>query len=136
MPGLRVDPLVSAPAQRAGAASPSFPNTSPHATMKTRFASFILVGSLALIAGLAVPRASSDEINNNSNVITPVPAPADPAPVVVTPTVERYLVIDTSRVPVGGPQRAAATLESILNEHAAQGWRLKETMPPFIILVQ
>jgi hypothetical protein len=66
--------------------------------MKTRFTPTILVGSFAVLAGFAIPRANSNEAPNNAAT-----ALGTPAQVVVTPALERYLVLDTSRVPVGGP---------------------------------
>jgi hypothetical protein len=94
--------------------------------MKTPFTTLVLTACAALLAGFAIPHAASVEV---------VTAPAAAAPLSAA-AAEQYLVLDTSRVPVGGPQRAGATLESILNDYGAQGWRVRTTMSPFIILAR
>jgi len=98
----------------------------PLTAMKTPFTTLVLVACAALLAGFAIPRAASVEV---------APAPAVAAPLSAA-AAEQYLVLDTSRVPVGGPQRAGATLESILNDYGAQGWRVRTTMSPFIIFAR
>jgi hypothetical protein len=93
--------------------------------MKTSSLTIVVVALAALLVGIALPPLRSVEL------------PATPAvPQVSSPPAEQYLVVDTSRVPVGGPQRAGPTLETILNEYGAQGWRVRTAMPPFIILAR
>lgn len=92
--------------------------------MKTPFTTLVAVACVALLAGFAIPRLGSVEVAT---------APAVP---LSAPLPEQYLVLDTSRVPVGGPQRSGATLETILNDYGSQGWRVRTTMPPFIIFAK
>ena len=59
---------------------------------------------------------------------------AAPAPVVVVPTAATYTVLDITRINLGRNQDPAQTLEAILNELAAEGWRVVTTAGSFIIL--
>ena len=57
-------------------------------------------------------------------------------PVVISATVHPYKVIDMGKVAVGGNLTSAQTLEAILNEFGAQGWRVVTTSGSFVILTQ
>jgi hypothetical protein len=94
--------------------------------MKTPYTTLVLVAAAALLAGFAIPRAGSVEV-----VATPAPVPLTAAG-----AAEQYLVLDTSRVPVNGPQHASGTLEAVLNDYGSQGWRVRTTIPPFIIFAR
>jgi hypothetical protein len=94
--------------------------------MNTRITNYLIVAFAALLVGAAIPRLSSVEL----------PATAPVQPLVSSPPAEQYLVVDASQVPVGNPKRAAPTLETILNDYGAQGWRVRTAMPPFIILAR
>jgi hypothetical protein len=50
--------------------------------------------------------------------------PAQPVPVVVQPTIAQYKVIDIGQITVPPRGSPAASLENLLNDLAAQGWRL------------
>ena len=94
--------------------------------MKTRISNYLIIAVAALLVGAALPRLSSIDL----------PATTPAQPLVTSPPAEQYLVIDSSRVPVGSPQRAGPTLEGMLNDYGTQGWRVRTTMPPFIILAR
>ena len=57
-----------------------------------------------------------------------------PVPVVITPTDAVYKVIDVSRISVGSGQTPASTLENVLNDAAAQGWKVVTVSNSFLIL--
>ena len=59
-----------------------------------------------------------------------VPAP-QPAPAVAGAS---YKVIDISQIPVGNGMAAAQTLEALLNDLAAKGWRVVAISGNLIIL--
>ncbi len=57
-----------------------------------------------------------------------------PIPVVITPRQLQYKVVDTARIVPGANQSVAGTIENILNEAAAQGWKLVSISGSLIIL--
>lgn len=61
------------------------------------------------------------------------PAPAAP----LSPSaLEQYRVIDANRIPVASARVAPATLEQVLNELGAEGWRVRTAMGTSIILAR
>jgi hypothetical protein len=58
----------------------------------------------------------------------------DPVPVVITPRVNQYRVIDISKINVPAGGSSAAILESMLNELGSQGWVLVTASGSLIIL--
>ena len=62
------------------------------------------------------------------------PQQTPPVPVVITPTDAAYKVIDVTRISVGSGQTPASTFENVLNESAAQGWKLVTVSNSFIIM--
>ena len=62
------------------------------------------------------------------------PQQTPPVPVVIAPTDAAYKVIDITRISVGSGQTPASTLENVLNDFAAQGWKLSSVSNSFIIL--
>lgn len=61
-------------------------------------------------------------------------AATTPVPVVITPSVVRYQVIDLGKIVLPANGTEAAILERLLNEHAAQGWHVVATTGTLIIL--
>ena len=59
-----------------------------------------------------------------------------PVPVIVNLAPQQYRVIDIGRFAVANGQTPAGTLEAILNEMGAQGWKAVTTSGTFIILMQ
>lgn len=57
-----------------------------------------------------------------------------PVPVVITPSVVRYQVIDLGKIVLPANGTEAAILERLLNEHAAQGWHVVATTGTLVIL--
>jgi hypothetical protein len=57
-------------------------------------------------------------------------------PVVISPTSHPYKVIDMGKVNIAVNQTPAGTLEIILNELGAQGWKVVTTSGSFVILTQ
>jgi hypothetical protein len=101
-------------------------HTHPIDLMKTSPANIAMIALAALLVGFAIPQLSSVEVPQTTTIV----------PQVNAPPVEQYLVVDTSRVPVGSAGKAAPTLEAILNEAGAQGWRVRSTLPPFVIFAR
>lgn len=95
----------------------------PPPSMKTPYSSLVLVLIAAAVMAFVIPRVDSVEV-------------APPVPVTTMPVQEQYLVVDGSRIPVGGPQRAGGTLETVLNDFGSQGWQVRTTMSNFIILAR
>ena len=58
----------------------------------------------------------------------------DPVRVVITPTQIQYRVLDLAHIAPGTNLSSAQTLEQILNELGAQGWKVVTTSGSFIIL--
>ncbi len=56
-----------------------------------------------------------------------------PGPAGITPGGAQYKVIDIAQIPVANNQTPAGTLEIVLNELAAQGWRVVTTSGTLII---
>lgn len=83
----------------------------------------LLCLALGITAAMAVV---VDPPNSNAQQQAPVP-------VVITPTGAQYKVIDIAQIPVGNNQTPAATLEVLLNELAAQGWKVVTTSGTLII---
>lgn len=59
-----------------------------------------------------------------------------PLPVIVNPAPKQYRVIDIGRINVGLGQTPVATLEAILNEMGAHGWKVVATSGSFVIMMQ
>ena len=58
----------------------------------------------------------------------------DPVPVVIAPVQLQYKVIDLGRIAPGANMAASDTLELILNQMAAQGWKVVTSSGSFLIL--
>lgn len=78
---------------------------------------------LAVTAALAMSRLESVEV-------------VQPFPTVTAPPPEQYRVIDTSTIPVANRQSGPGTLENVLNQLGAEGWRVRTTMGSTIILAK
>ena len=59
-----------------------------------------------------------------------------PVPVVINPAPRQYRVIDISQIAVANGRTASGTLEAILNEMGAQGWRVVTTSGSLVIMMQ
>ena len=57
-----------------------------------------------------------------------------PIPVVIAPRQLQYRVVDTAHILPGANQTVAGTIENLLNEAAAQGWKLVTISGSLIIL--
>ncbi len=62
------------------------------------------------------------------------PQQTPPLPVVIAPSGAAYKVVDVTRISVGSGQTPASALENVLNDFAAQGWKLVNVSNSFIIL--
>ena len=62
------------------------------------------------------------------------PLESGPVPVVITPTRLQYKVLDLGRIAPGANMAASDTLEGILNQMAAQGWKVVSSTGSFLIL--
>ena len=60
--------------------------------------------------------------------------PQAPIPVVIQPTITQYRVIDISQIAVAPRESPAAMLEGMLNQMAAQGWKLVTVSGSIIIM--
>lgn len=60
----------------------------------------------------------------------------DPVSVIVNPSPKQYRVIDIQRIIVGLGQAPVATLEAVLNQMGAQGWKVVATSGSFVIMMQ
>jgi hypothetical protein len=97
-------------------------NERPLYSMKTpQTMPFVL---LAVTAVLLLGRVGSGE----------APRPATTT-VIASPT-EQYRVIDASQIPIANRQNAPGTLETVLNELGADGWRVRTAMGSSIILAR
>jgi hypothetical protein len=94
--------------------SPFIPMNTPQKT---------LLAVLAITAALALGRLESVEPTRTVTTIT-------------APAVEQYRVLDASQIPIANRQNAPSTLENVLNELAADGWRVRTTMGSTIILAR
>lgn len=91
--------------------------------MKTSSYVLILVVAVVSMSLLALTQVSSVEI------------PTGMEPTLVGQR-EQYRVLDTSRLMVPNAQAGAATLETALNEMAAQGWRVRASVGNTVILAR
>jgi|GEM_PF-3339436 len=88
--------------------------------MKTKTTCFnaVLAGLLALL--LFTPAGNAQQ--------------PGPVPVVITSRGLQYKVVDMSQIIMSGNQSAAGTLETLLNNLGAQGWKVVSTYGSLLIL--
>jgi hypothetical protein len=89
--------------------------------MKTPPKTFLV--AIAAAAGLLLGQLKSVEVPAVTTTVTEA-------------ALEQYRVIDLSQVPVDNRRTAPLKLEAILNEQAAQGWRVREIMDSYVILAR
>ena len=100
----------------------------PSSIMKTSLK--LTVAAMALlISGALVFRSPAIQAQQ--------PEPQQAAvPVVVNAAPTQYKVIDIGTIAVAKGRTPAATLEAILNEMGAQGWKVAATSGNYVILMQ
>jgi len=101
-------------------------NIEPLTAMKTPLKLIAVVAAVAavVILGTLVTRSSL------------IQAQQPAVPVVVNPTPKQYKVVDIGQIPVAPGRNSAGTLEAVLNEMGAQGWRVVATSGSFVILMR
>ena len=72
-------------------------------------------------------------------VVTKAPmiqAQQAPVSVVINPAPKQYRVIDLGVIPAAAGRTLAGSLEAILNEMGAQGWKLVTTTGNLVVMMQ
>lgn len=87
---------------------------------------------IAFVAAAVLGSYATHSTINAQSVVSQQP----PVAVIVNPSPKQYRVLDIGRFAVANGQTPAGTLEGILNEMGAQGWKVVATSGTFVILMQ